>query len=143
MSIEEGIITKIEGPYAFVKVVRGSACAHCPSAGSCHIESDRLMLVKAVNTIQAGTGQRVKLFLPSGSILAASFLLYLVPLFGLLFGAITGKLLLAPLLPYISSELIAGGFGFIAMAAVFLGIRIYDRRQRERQKYIPEVIQIV
>jgi sigma-E factor negative regulatory protein RseC len=143
VSIEEGIITKIEGPYALVKVVRSSACAHCPSVGSCHIESDRPMLVKAVNTVQAGTGQRVKLFLAPGSNLAASFLLYLVPLLGLLFGAIIGKLLIAPLFPHISSELIAGGFGFISMAAVFLGIRMYDRRQRGRQRFIPEVIQIV
>jgi sigma-E factor negative regulatory protein RseC len=96
-----------------------------------------------VNTIHAGPGQRVRLFLAPGSILAASFLLYLVPLLGLLFGAIIGKLLIAPLLPHISSELLAGGFGFISMAAVFLGIRIYDRRQRGRQRFIPEVIQIV
>jgi len=101
------------------------------------------MLVKAVNTVQAGTGQRVRLSLAPGSILAASFLLYLVPLFGLLFGAIIGKILIAPLLPYISSELLAGGCGFISLAAVFLGLRIYDRRQRENQKFIPEVIQIL
>ena len=143
MSIEEGIITKIEGPYAFVKVVRSASCAHCPSVGSCHIESDRLMLVKAFNTVQAGNGQRVRLFLAPGSILAASFLLYLVPLFGFLCGAIVGTLLIAPLLPHISSELLAGGSGFISMVAVFMGIRVYDRRQRERQKFIPEVVQIL
>ncbi len=143
MAIEEGVVTGIEESFALVKVVRKTACAHCPSAGSCHIESDRDMLVKAQNEAGARIGQRVKLFISPGSILAASFLLYLVPLFGLVMGAAIGKLVVAPFFANLSSELLAAGIGLITMAGVFLGIRFYDQHRRQKEKYIPKIIQIL
>ena len=143
MSFEEGIVTGIEESFALVKVVRSASCAHCPSAASCHIESDRAMLVRAQNVAGAKIGQRVKLFISPGSVLAASFLLYLVPLFGLVLGAVIGKLVVAPFFPLLSSELLAAGIGLISMAAIFLGIRIYDQRHRKKVKYIPKIIQII
>ena len=136
-------MTGIDGSFALVKVVRKAACAHCPSAGSCHIESDRDMLVRAQNEAGARVGQRVKLFISPGSILAASFLLYLVPLFGLVMGAAIGKLVVAPYFINLSSELLAAAIGFITMSGIFLGIRFYDRRCRQKQKYIPKIIQIL
>lgn len=143
MAIEEGVVTGIEKSYALVKVVRKAACAHCPSAGSCHIESDRDMLVRALNEAGARVGQRVKLFIPPGSVLAASFLLYLVPLFGLLMGAVIGKLAVAPFFPNLSSELLAAGIGLITMSGIFLGIRFYDQHRTQKEKYIPKVIKII
>lgn len=143
MAFEEGIVTGIEESYAMVKVVRSVGCAHCPSAGSCHIESDRVMLVRARNIAGAKIGQRVKLFIPPGSVLEASFLLYLVPLFGLLIGAVVGKLVVAPFSLYLSSEVLAAGIGLITMAGIFLGIRFYDKRHRQKEKYIPKITQII
>ena len=143
MAIEEGVVTGIEESFALVKVVRKAACAHCPSAGSCHIESNRAMLVRAQNVAGAQIGQRVKLSIPPGSVLAASFLLYLVPLFGLVFGAVFGKLVVAPLFVNLSSELLAAGIGLLTMAGVFFGIRFYDRHRRQKEKYVPKIIQII
>jgi len=143
MAIEEGVVTGIEESFALVIVVRKAACAHCASAGACHIESDRDMLIRARNEAGARIGQRVKLFISPGSILAASFLLYLVPLFGLVVGAAIGKLVVAPIFANLSSELLAAGMGLITMAAIFLGIRVYDRHRKQKDKYIPKIIQIL
>ena len=140
---EEGMVTAIEGEYALVKIVRTSSCAHCPSAGSCHIESDRDLLVKAKNNAGAAIGQRVRLFVSPGSILAASFLLYVVPLFGLVLGSIAGKVLLAHVWPNLSSELLAAGTGLAAMAGTFAGIRFYDRHRRSKESFIPKIIQVL
>ena len=143
MAVEEGIVTKIEENFAFVKVVRSAGCAHCPSASSCHIESDRIMIVRAQNKVRAKVGQRVKLYIAPGSIIAASFLLYVVPLFGLLLGAIVGKIFIAPLFPEISSELLAAGMGLLSMAGVFLGIKFYDKQSKKADEFIPKIIKIV
>jgi len=140
---EEGMVTAIEGEYAMVKVIRTSSCAHCPSAGSCHIESDREILVKAKNNAGARVGQRVRLFVAPGSILAASFLLYVIPLFGLILGAVAGKLFLAHVWPRLSSELLAAGAGLVAMAGTFAGIRFYDRHCRSKESFIPKIIQVL
>jgi sigma-E factor negative regulatory protein RseC len=140
---EEGMVTAIEGAYALVKVVRTTSCAHCPSAGVCHIESDREMIVKARNSVGARIGQRVQLFIAPGSILAASFLLYIIPLFGLIFGAVAGKLVLAHVWPRLSSELLAAGAGLITMAGTLAGIRFYDRRRKSNERFMPKIIQVL
>jgi sigma-E factor negative regulatory protein RseC len=140
---EEGMVTAIEGEYALVKVVRTTSCAHCPSAGSCHIESDRQIIVKAKNSAGARVGQRVKLFIAPGSILAASFLLYVIPLFGLIMGAVAGKLFLAYVWPSLSSELLAAGAGLITMAGTFAGLRFYDRHRRSKESFMPKIIQVL
>ena len=140
---EEGMVTALEGPYALVKVVRRAGCAHCPSAGSCHLESDQNLLVKAQNSVGARVGQRVQLFIAPGSILAASFLLYIIPLFGLILGAIAGKLLLALVWPTLSSELLAAGAGLVTMAGALLGIRFYDRHRRSKERFMPRIIQVL
>jgi sigma-E factor negative regulatory protein RseC len=140
---KEGMVTAIEGEYAIVKVIRSSSCGHCPSAGSCHIESDREILVKAKNNAGAKVGQRVQLFLAPGSILAASFLLYVIPLFGLILGAVAGKIFLAQVFPSLSSELLAAGSGLVTMTGTFAGIRFYDRHRRSKESFMPKIIQVL
>ncbi|MEW5801984.1 MAG: SoxR reducing system RseC family protein [bacterium] len=142
MANEEGMVTAVEGSYALVKVIRKSSCAHCPSAGSCHIESDRDMIVRAQNGVGARVGQRVQLFIAPRSVLAASFLLYIIPLFGLILGAIIGKLLLSVVWPGLSSELLSAGAGLITMGGTFAGIRYYDRRRMSKTRFMPRIIQV-
>lgn len=147
MPSEEGMVTSVEGAYALVRVIRSAGCAHCPSAGSCHIEPDQTIIVKARNRAGAKVGQRVQLSVAPGSVLAASFLLYLLPLSGLILGSIIGKLLmtyvLPDLLPDRSSELFAAGAGLTVMAGIFVGIRFFDRRRKTTERFMPQIIQVL
>lgn len=143
MDGEEGIVTAIDGSYALVRVVRKAGCAHCPSAGSCHIEADRTMIVKARNVAGAKIGQRVQLFIAPALILAASFLLYLVPLFGLIAGAIAGKIFLTQVFPRLSPELLAAGSGLVTMSGIFAGIRFYDRYRKSKERFMPQIVQVL
>ena len=143
MSGEEGIVTAIEGSYALVRVVRKTSCTHCPSAVSCHIEADQTMIVKAKNSASAKIGQRVQLFIAPASILAASCLLYLVPLFGLVAGAIAGKILLTQLFPIIAPDILAAGSGFFTMTGIFAGIHFYEQHRKSKERFIPQITQII
>ncbi|MCL6582483.1 MAG: SoxR reducing system RseC family protein [bacterium] len=143
MPAEEGIVTGLEGPYALVKVVRSAGCAHCPSAASCHLESDQTMIIKAQNSVGAKVGQRVQLFVAPRSILAASFLLYLLPLAGLMVGALVGKMLFSPVVGSQLSEFFAAGIGLGVMIAVFVGLRLYDRRRKSNKRFMPQIIQVL
>lgn len=143
MASEEGIVTGVEGSYALVKVTRQASCAHCPSAASCHLGTDRAMVVKAENIAGAQVGQRVRLFISPRSIVAASFLIYILPLFGLLLGAFVGRLLWIHVCPDMPSELLSAGIGLLAMAGIFFGIRLYDRHYRTKEDFIPKIVEVL
>ncbi|MEW6381831.1 MAG: SoxR reducing system RseC family protein [bacterium] len=143
MSAEEGMVTSVEGPYALVRVVRSAGCAHCPSAGFCHIGPDQTIIVKARNSAGARVGQRVQLSVAPGSVLAASFLLYLLPLAGLILGSIAGKALVTPVVSDRASELFAAVAGLSVMAGIFFGIRFFDRRRKSTERFMPQIIQVL
>ncbi len=92
---EEGVVTKIlENGLVQVVVKRSEACDSCLSKKNCMalIETGQ-MLVEAHNQVNAQVDQRVVLSQTSDIILKASFLIYLLPLAGLLVGVFVGKML--------------------------------------------------
>lgn len=73
----EGVVVSIDGTYATVRVEKKSACSgECASCGLCR---NPVYDVKARNKAGAVAGDRVKLYMPTGKVYGAAFLVYMLP----------------------------------------------------------------
>ena len=144
MATEEGVVFKMgahEAGTAWVKTTRSSACASCSSKDACQADgSGKEMEVEAINTAAARVGDRIVLSIKTGSLLKATFLLYIFPILAMLAGAVLGQ-----------TVAVMGGkdpsglsalFGFLFFGLAFIIIRITGRRLSNNTSYQPEIIKI-
>ena len=142
--IEEfGTIVELKGKQtAVVLCQRNSACDHCPSSGACQLGDDsETMLVEALNPIGAKTGDRVKIATSTKHFLQSSFMLYIVPIIGLLIGALIGQELGERAVIDLDPSLLSALFGVVFLAATFLAIR-FGTRALKREIFMPRIINI-
>lgn len=147
MAIEEGIVFKIGDPgagTAWVRTIRSSACASCSSRDICHVdggsEAGKEMTVEAVNQANAQVGDRIVLNIQTGSLLKATFLLYVFPILAMIAGALLGQTLAGMRGGDPSAWAAIAGFLFFGLA--FLVIRVADRRLSNDARYKPVIIKV-
>jgi sigma-E factor negative regulatory protein RseC len=87
MTVERGIVEKVEPGWAWVKTKRSSACASCGSRHHCLTQGADQMVVKAQNTAGAKKGDEVELFLSTKTKLKGTAIVYLLPVLGIFVGA--------------------------------------------------------
>ncbi|MBN1142168.1 MAG: SoxR reducing system RseC family protein [Deltaproteobacteria bacterium] len=141
--IEEiGTVVELKkGQVALVHCRKSSACKGCPSANLCslgHDDGDRR--VEAHNALEAKLGERVRIATTTKAFYQSSFLIYIVPLIGLVLGALLGQKL-GPRMevdPNIPALLI----GVLFLVGSFLGIR-YLNRFLSKEDYMPTVVEIL
>lgn len=99
------------------------------------------MEVEVRNSLGGGVGDRVRLELPSASALKIAFLLYLVPVITLVFGAAVGHNLGNHFScdPDLSALLV----GAVFFAAVFMVIRNIGQKLSEKKEYRPEMTELL
>lgn len=99
------------------------------------------MEVKALNPAGAGVGDRIVLSIENGSLLKATFLIYVFPILFLVAGAVIGQLL-APLLALNPSALSALlGFAFFFLAVLMMKKRAGKMaNKREYQAKITKIL---
>ena len=125
---ETGTVVSIHGDMANVETQRRSACGRCSAAdGTCGTSliaryfGNRRLLLKAYNAIGAEPGDRVVIGLPDGTLLEAAFFAYLVPLLGMIGGAMAGAGIAGMVSPAYEQPIsILGGFGGLAAALTWL-----------------------
>ena len=94
---ENGIIVAVAGDRAEVLTRRRSSCGSCHASGACGTSLlDRLLgrrevRLDALNPTDAGPGDEVVVGVPEEGILIGSFVAYILPLVGLILGAILGE----------------------------------------------------
>ena len=90
MATEKGIVDKTENGFAWVKAQRKSACGTCASKSNCGlIDGGSQMLVKTTNAIGAKKGDSVEFYITPGLNLKCTFIIYIIPVLGLLVGALS------------------------------------------------------
>ena len=138
---EKGTVEKTSTEKAFVRIERTSACASCESRSSCHVQDNRDFLVEVNNALGAGPGDVVEISMPSSSVIKASLVVYLLPVMGLLIGALTGGAL-APSLDMdpTTASLAGGGAGLVLSLILLKGL---DRTVRTRPGYAPQMTRVV
>jgi sigma-E factor negative regulatory protein RseC len=141
LASEQGIVLRTDSGSAWVKTTRSSACKGCTSRDSCHTMDGKEMEVKALNPAGAGVGDRIVLNIENGSLLKATFLIYVFPILFLVAGAVIGQLL-APLLALNPSALSA----LLGFALFFLSVLMMKKKagkMANKREYQPKITKIL
>jgi sigma-E factor negative regulatory protein RseC len=142
MATEEGIVIELNKDSARVRATKTGACESCSARSSCHVMGGgNEMEINAINAAGAQVDDRVVLSFDTSSLLKASFLLYIVPIIALMFGAIAGHVLSIPLQLDSSIASFAGAFLFFGLALVF--IRSKGNALGKKREYQPRIIRVL
>lgn len=141
---EIGSIVELKGKHvAVVLCEKSSFCKNCASMESCQLGSDnRSKLVEAHNVIGADIGDKVKLAVSSRHFLQSSFMLYIVPLLALLFGAISGHFVGTAIEGGPDPNILSAILGTAFMIGSFFVIRI-GSRAIPKETFMPRIVQVV
>jgi sigma-E factor negative regulatory protein RseC len=142
MSQESGIVETVEDGWVWVKTQRKSACSHCGHKDHCHtIEGGDRMLVKAKNLAGAHKGDEVELYLNTKTQLKCVFMVYMVPVIGLLVGAFSGNSLST--LVGLSRNMGIFLFSVVGLAIAFVLMRLFSNRMETKNALILRVTRVV
>ena len=128
--------------WADVLVERGDACSNCESAQFCHALSDCSKLKTTVrNQAGAKPGDLVTIQMNTRKVFKGAVILYLVPIAGMLAGAVAGNgfskaLGIEPTIATIVLAFAGLGLGFIVPA-------FYSKRISASQRLTPVITRIV
>lgn len=87
---KNGYIEKVSGNIATIRVKRDSACGdNCGNCNGCN----SIVLVEALNKINAKVGDKVEIELDSRTVINTAFIVYIIPIIALIIGYITGSYL--------------------------------------------------
>ena len=94
MSTEKGVVEKVDNEFAWVRAQRKGGCGSCASRSHCsRIDGGKFMLVKVTNTLNAQKGDIVAFYINSAILLKYTFIVYIIPVLGLLIGALAADTL--------------------------------------------------
>lgn len=142
MSTESGRVQKIENGWAWVMTERKDACDHCGQKPSCNmIEGIDRMLVKATNSAKAGVGDYVELFLSTKTKMKGMLILYILPVIGLLVGALSSGSLSKVF--GLNQSFGTVLFTFMGVVIAFVLVRVLGIRMDARQELTPAVLRII
>ena len=146
MAIEEGIVVKQgareQRKTAWVKIVRSSACESCSSRDSCKVTSGgQGEEVEVTNSINARIGDRIQIMMATGSLLKATFLLYLFPILCMILGGLIGHWISLKLT--ISGSALSVLVSVVALVMSMIIIRIKGRRMGEQKAYQPRILRVI
>lgn len=142
MLVEEGIVVDVEEDKVLVQPQRSDRCEGC-SPEFCFSDDRGGLIIEAKDTLGVKVGQRVRLAIREQSLFWYSFLLYGMPLLGLLVGAFLGHAIGIAVNLEGGSSLLAIGLGLLLMVISFLGGKRYIQRLDREQTYRPSVVEII
>lgn len=138
---EAGQVLSVEDGFADVETIRTSSCTACRARHGCghhaiaQVSSANRMRMKAIDPLTVKVGQRVVVGIPEDTLLQASVWMYMIPLLGLLLGAV---------LP----SLWQGGSGMAVLLSIigFAGGLLLAKRKSQHEMnnldYYPKILRI-
>ena len=142
---ETGEVVKVFNRTVEIRVNPTENCGACGVKDSCHtaprISTERL--VTALDPFGLKIGQRVKINLEPKKLVKASIIIFVLPLLGLLLGAVVGSFATrtAGYWDYLDLGAIIGGFAGIGISV--LGLRSYNKKLEKANQYYPAVAEIM
>lgn len=140
------VIAVQEAQIAVVLCGRSSACDHCAASGACQTVGDgadgATMQVEAFNPIGAKIHDRVKLVTSTRHFLQSSFILYIVPVIGLLIGALIGQAIGELTAVELDPSLLSAILGVAFLVGTFLCIKV-GTRALKREIFMPRIVEIL
>ncbi|ABR48516.1 positive regulator of sigma E, RseC/MucC [Alkaliphilus metalliredigens QYMF] len=136
-----GTVVSLEGKMAKVLMQRQASCGDCTA---CKMGQEEMKLeVKALNNANAQVGQRVEIDMEHQNVLAAAFIVYMIPLFALMMGIFAGNAMLSALGVENYRDLLTAFAGFIFMATSFMVIKIRENKFKTNKDFTPIISEIV
>jgi len=129
------------GRIALVQCHKQSACDACQAASVCHPGNGKLREVEARNDARALEHDRVRLATTTRNFLRSSFILYILPVLGMLGGAGSGYQLGRAGFLTLDPELLMALSAITGMVVVF-GLIYYLTRRLKRDAFMPIVVAV-
>lgn len=124
--VEQGVVACLDKEKIIVSMKRRSACGSCKACGM--TESGERTL-EFENTVGARKGDSVEIELDDRLILKGAFIVYLLPLAGLITGIAAGALL-AGRYTALPAEALSASMGVVFMAAAAMAARKYNETNK-------------
>ena len=94
MAREQGTVHRVAGTTCWVRTTRTEACESCSAREGCHaLGGGKEVEIQVQNTLSASVGDLVELSISDSAFLKAVFVVYMVPVFFLMAGALLGNAL--------------------------------------------------
>lgn len=139
---EEGVVRSLHGGLAQVESVQTEACATCGARGACYaMGGEKTRVVTALNQAEAQVGDKVLLSMPRKAVLGASFLAYMVPVLGLIMGAVLGNSL-APNWGW-EGQTGAVVFSLIGLAVSWLIVTVIAKKLAKRSNFTVRIVRVL
>lgn len=132
-----GVVQKLEGEYAIVKIERQDMCGDCHACDTVHPKKE--CTLKCSNQVQSQIGDVVELSLDNERFLKAVYILYGLPLIGFLGGMGLGFIAAQAIGAKSDLLMILGAVA--GMLAAFMIIRNRDKKDKYK-KMLPQIIEV-
>jgi len=142
---ETGIVIELgKNGLASVRVAGGEGCGSCACREACQVlGGGNERKLNAINRAGATVGDQVLIRISSGSVLKASFFVYLVPIFALLVGSFVGARYSSHIWATGNPETVSVLMGLFCLGASFMVIRLFNSRLSQNQKYYPVIEKVI
>ena len=142
---EIGEVVKVFHRTVEIRTNPVNECGTCGVKDSCHAGSgsSHERFVTALDPFGLKLGQRVKINLEPKNLVKASIIIFVLPMLGLLLGAIAGSFIAgkAGYSDYLDQCAIIGGLAGTGISA--LGLRSYNKKLEKTNQYYPTVVEII
>jgi sigma-E factor negative regulatory protein RseC len=142
MITEEGIVVEVKPNGALIRPDRTARCEGCVPQ-FCLSDQEGKLILEARDEVGVRVGQRVRVAIPDDALAWGGFVLYGLPLIGLVTGAVIGKTAAALLGWNAFSDGLAVVCSLLFMLGVFVWVKRYSRRIEKGQRLRPMVIQVL
>ena len=133
-----GIVEKIEGEYAIVKLERQDMCGDCHACDSVHAAQS--CTLKCFNDLHTQVGDAVEISVDNSTFLKAAVIMYGLPFIGLV-GGIIGGYILSTFIPTVNGELFMILGALLGMLFMFFIVKNRDKKNKYK-KMLPHIIGI-
>jgi positive regulator of sigma E activity len=139
---QEGLVERVEGGAAYVRVEAPEGCEGCGSKHVCGALSNEGKLLQVRNRVGAEVGQRVELTVEPSAVVTASFLLFIVPLLTCLAGIVSGYAL-ADAMGWPGKQWIGLAIGLSAFFLTYVVIRLLTPLFERSGRFEPVIRRII
>lgn len=139
---EQGVVVAVLSDGVWIETQRQSGCQSCSSRGGCGVGIMQKALNRRQHKVRVQTdlpvqvGDHVRLLLPAAALVQASVLMYLLPLLGLIAGAVAGQILF-------SSDGASIGSAALGFIFVLLLIARQQNGLSRSGRYAPRIEQVL
>jgi positive regulator of sigma E activity len=138
---ERGVVTRVIAPDVVeVSLPTSESCERCRA---CHRSADGAATIEAAGASGAKPGDSVEVEISARGVVAASFVVYLLPVFSLIAGYVLGSRLIGFFQIRVSEQ--TGGIlcALAFLVASFVVVRWYDGRIRRKGNRLARVTRII